>query len=192
MQLKPYMRENVLCMPVVLISTVSKDGILNAAPWGNVTPILRPLDEIMIASWIKRDTLDNIRDTGEFVVNVVPSSMIEEVMVCSKNFPPETDEFCEAKLKPKKSHCVSPPGIEGCISWIECSLKEEIKRDKYSIVIGKIEHLEADDAYFDESGNMDYEKAKPLCMMCGDDEISYVRPVCAGRTAKYSEMFTGR
>ncbi|HPJ30159.1 MAG TPA: hypothetical protein PLZ42_02070 [Methanothrix sp.] len=35
-------------------------------------PILRPADEISMASWTKRDTLDNIRETGEFVVNVPP------------------------------------------------------------------------------------------------------------------------
>ena len=84
MMLKPFERENVLSMPVVLVSTVSENGTANAAPWGNVTPILRPLDEIIIASALKRDTLDNIRATGEFVVNVPPASMVDEVMICSR------------------------------------------------------------------------------------------------------------
>jgi len=82
----------VLPLPVVLISTVSQEGVRNAAPWSNVTPILRPFDEIMIASWIKRDTLNNIRQTGEFVVNVPPAGMEEQVIICSKNYPPEVDE----------------------------------------------------------------------------------------------------
>ena len=54
-------------MPVVLISTINRRGIRNIAPYANVMPILRPWDLIAIASWIKRDTLDNIRETKEFV-----------------------------------------------------------------------------------------------------------------------------
>ena len=101
--LKPNMRSQVLPMPVVLISTISEDGIRNAAPWGCVMPILRPLDEILIASWLKRDTLENIRNTGEFVVNVPRSEMAKEVEICAKNFPPEIDEFVEAvEISPKK------------------------------------------------------------------------------------------
>ena len=37
-------------LPVVLISTISKGGVHNAAPWSCVTPILRPLDEVLIAT----------------------------------------------------------------------------------------------------------------------------------------------
>ncbi len=61
MILKPHQREQVL--PVVLISTISQNGIRNAAPWSNLMPILRPFDEIIMVSWIKRDTLNNIRQT---------------------------------------------------------------------------------------------------------------------------------
>jgi len=190
MMLKPFERENVLSMPVVLISTVSGDGVANAAPWGNVTPILRPLDEIVIASALKRDTLDNIRETGEFVVNVPPASMIDEVMICSRQYPAGVDEFAEAGFSKKPSSSVAPPGIGGCIAWIECKLKEEIQRDKYSLVIGKVTALEVDEDFVTEDGDLDYEKAEPLCMLCGGSEIHYTKPVRAGRTAKYSEMFS--
>ncbi|WP_235619491.1 flavin reductase family protein [Methanothrix thermoacetophila] len=81
MILQPNQRENVLPLPVVLISTVSKDGIRNVAPWSNFTPILRPLDEVLLASWIKRDTLENIRQTGEFVVNVPRVGMEDAVII---------------------------------------------------------------------------------------------------------------
>ena len=122
MILKPSMRGQVLPMPVVLISTVSKEGVRNAAPWGCIMPILRPLDEIAIASWLKRDTLDNIRETGEFVVNVPTLEMAEEVEICARSFPPEVDEFEEAGLSPHPSTKVAPPGIAGCVAWMECEL----------------------------------------------------------------------
>lgn len=103
MILEPNKREQVIPMPVVLISTVSKEGVRNIAPYANVMPILRPWDMIAIASWIKRDTLDNIRETKEFVINVPSADLIDEVMICSRNYPKEVDEFEEAKLKGRQS-----------------------------------------------------------------------------------------
>lgn len=103
-------------LPVVLISTVSEGGILNAAPWSCVTPVLRPLDEVLIASWLKRDTLDNIRQTGEFVINVPRAGMEEAVMICARSYTPETDEFQEAGLLARRSSAVKPPGIEECLA----------------------------------------------------------------------------
>jgi len=113
MILKPNQRSQIMPLPVVLISTISKDGVHNAAPWSCVTPILRPLDEVLIASWLKRDTLENIRQTGEFVINVPPAGMEEAVMICARNFPPEIDEFEEAGLAARPSTKVKSPGIEG-------------------------------------------------------------------------------
>jgi len=186
MILDPCRRSQVLPLPVVLISTISKEGVRNAAPWGCVTPILRPLDEILIVSWIKRDTLDNIRQTGEFVVNVPSIDMVEEVTTCAKPFPPQVDEFDEAKLIPRPSTKVKPPGIEGCLSWMECTLSEEILREKFSLIIGKVVHLEVDDRFFNEMGEMDLEKAKPMCMIV---EQRYTYPMDSKLSQKYSEMF---
>ncbi len=175
--------------PVVLISTVSKNGVRNVAPWSNITPILRPFDEIVLASWIKRDTLDNIRETGEFVVNIPPVELAEAVMICSRDYPPEVDEFLEAGLTPRQSNQVQAPGITGCLAWAECKMMEEIARERYSLVIARVVHLEANDGCFNENGEMDYERARPLAVMLGDKGMWFTSPVFAGRFANYSEMF---
>jgi len=119
MILKPNQRSQIMPLPVVLISTISRGGVCNAAPWSCVTPVLRPLDEILIASWLVRDTLENIRQTGEFVINVPPSGMEEAVMICARNFSPEVDEFEMAGLQARPSARVKPPGIEGCLARAE-------------------------------------------------------------------------
>lgn len=162
MILEPEKRNQVLPLPVVLISTVSKQGIRNAAPWSCIMPILRPLDLMILASWLGRDTLDNIRQTGEFVVNVPTVDMLEEVIVCARNYPPEVDEFEMAKLEAKASSKVKAPGINGCLAWMECTLEEEILRDQYALIIGKVVHLEADDRFFNERGEMNPNLARPL------------------------------
>jgi flavin reductase (DIM6/NTAB) family NADH-FMN oxidoreductase RutF len=190
MILKPNQRGQIMPLPVVLISTISKDGVHNAAPWSCVTPVLRPLDEVLIASWLKRDTLENIRQTGEFVINVPPAGMEEAVMICAKNFPPEVDELEKAGLQPRLSRKVRAPGIEGCLAWAECVVEEEIARDKFVLIIGKVVHLEADDRFFSEAEGMDYERAKPLCSMGGPNGMQFVRPVSTGKGDKYASMLS--
>ncbi|MDD4161860.1 MAG: flavin reductase family protein [Methanothrix sp.] len=190
MILKPNQRGQIMPLPVVLISTISKGGVHNAAPWSCVTPILRPLDEVLIASWLQRDTLENIRQTGEFVINVPPAGMEEAVMVCAKSFPPEVDELEKAGLAPRPSRKVKAPGIEGCLAWAECALEEEIARDKFVLIIGKVVHLEADDRFFSEAEGMDYERAMPLCSMGGPNGMQFVRPVSTGKGDKYASMLS--
>lgn len=192
MILEPRKREHILPLPVVLISTVSGEGVRNVAPWSNITPILRPLDEIILASWVKRDTLANIRATGDFVVNVPAIGMIEKVMVCARNYPPEVDEFVEAGLNPRRSVKVKSPGVQGCLAWAECTLVEEIERKNYSLIIGKVAHLEVEEPFFNEDGEMDCELARPLSAILGERGMWFTRPVYAGRYAEYAEMFGGR
>jgi len=189
MILKPNQRENILPLPVVLITTVSKDGVRNAAPWSNFTPVLRPLEEVALASWIKRDTLENIRQTGEFVVNIPPVGMEDAVMICARNYPPEVDEFLEAGLKARPSAKVKAPGIENCLAWAECVLEEELVREKFVLIIGKVVHLEVDEQSFNADGSMNFQRAKPLSAMLGKDGMSFTYPAFSGRYAEYREMF---
>ena len=190
--LSPNKREHFLPMPVVLISTADKEGNRNIAPYANVMPILRPLDLIAIASWLRRDTLDNIRDTKEFVINVPSADLVDEVMICSRNYPDDVDEFTEANLRAKVSQKVTAPSIEGCIAWMECVLDREVaKEGKYSIIIGKVVHLEVDDEYLAENGDMDFERARPLSVMIGETGMYYTVPVGTGDYREYAEMFTG-
>lgn len=189
MILKPSQREQILPLPVVLISTVSAEGVRNVAPWSNLTPILRPLEEVVLASWIKRDTLENIRQTGEFVVNVPPVGMEDAVMVSARNYPPEVDEFQEAGLLPHQSSKVRAPGVDGCLAWAECTMEEEIAREKFVLVIGKVVHLEADDRFFNSEGEMDFEKARPLGAILGHKGLHFTYPSFSGRHADYREMF---
>ncbi|HIH69341.1 flavin reductase family protein [Methermicoccus shengliensis] len=190
MELKPNKREITIPMPLVLISTLSKNGVRNVAPYSNVMPILRPWDLIAIFSWIKRDTLNNIRDTKEFVISVPTADMVNETMVTSKNYSPTVDEFEMANLKPYPSKIVKPPGVAGCIAWMECVLEKEIlEENKYSIIIGKIVRLEINDEYVNKNGDLDFEKAKPAVMICGNRGMYFTFPKWTGEFREYSEMF---
>jgi flavin reductase (DIM6/NTAB) family NADH-FMN oxidoreductase RutF len=142
----------------------------------------------LLASCLRRDTLENIRQTGEFVINVPASGMEEAVMICARNYPPEIDEFEMADLEPRPSIRVKPPGIEGSLARAECVLEEEMAREKFVLIIGKVVHLEVDDRFWSEAEGMDFERAKPLCSMGGEKGIQFAYPVSTGRGAKYAAM----
>ncbi|MEA3283233.1 MAG: flavin reductase family protein [Euryarchaeota archaeon] len=188
--LRPNKREQFLPLHVVLISTVDKEGNRNISPYANMMSILRSLDSVAIASWLRRDALDNIRDSKEFVINVPSAGLVDEVMICSRNCPNDVDEFAEANLSVKALHNVTAPSIEGCITWMECMPDREVTEEgKYPITIGKVVHLKVGDRYLAENKDMDFERARPLSVMLGETGMYYTVPAGTGDYREYAEMF---
>ncbi len=99
MELKPQMFKKMLPLPVTVITTVDGEGRVNAAPYGCVMPILRPLDLIAVASALPRDTLRNIRETRQFVVNVIGRPRFKEAIQTARPYPPGVNELDEAGLE---------------------------------------------------------------------------------------------
>jgi len=153
MMLEPHDFKRLLPLPLTLITTIDADGRANAAPYGCVMPILRPLDLIAIASALPRDTLRNIRQTQEFVVNVVVPASFRKAMLCAKAYPPGVNELEEVGLGSVPARKVKPPRVKESFGWIEAKLEEEILRDSYSLIIGKVVCAEINEAYISE-GNL--------------------------------------
>jgi flavin reductase (DIM6/NTAB) family NADH-FMN oxidoreductase RutF len=153
MMLEPHDFKRLLPLPLTLITTIDADGRANAAPYGCVMPILRPLDLIAIASALPRDTLRNIRQTQEFVVNVVVPASFRKAMLCAKAYPPGVNELEEVGLGSVPARKVKPPRVKESLGWIEAKLEEEILRDSYSLIIGKVVCAEINEAYISE-GNL--------------------------------------
>lgn len=152
-------------LPVAFISTISSDGIRNIAPYSCIMPVLRPLDLICLASARRRDTLVNIRETRQFVVNLAGVALADKVVPTAKFTPPEVDEFKEADLDEKPSVLIRPPGIAGCYAWMECELFNLYEEQDYILVMGKVLRLEVDASYLTSDGDLDSSKADPLMMI---------------------------
>ena len=151
---------------VVLISTVDKDGKSNAAPFSFVTPVSSDPPLVLYASNPKRHTLDNTRDTGEFVLNLVPEGILERLWTCSKAFPKGVSEIEKAGLTERKSKKVKAPSIEECIAWIECTLEFEKEAGDHTLVVGRVVHAECKDEFMAKN-EFDVTKAKPLMHIRG-------------------------
>ncbi|ADL12324.1 flavin reductase family protein [Acetohalobium arabaticum] len=150
MELEPDELQEVLPLPMTVITTTNSEGIDNAAPYGCVMPILRPLNLVALASALPRDTLANIRETEEFVINVMGKPGYQESMKCSKDFPKEVNELTEVGLETTSSLEVTPPRIKKAIGWIEARLEREVEGDDYVIVLGEAVSVEVNDEYLEE------------------------------------------
>jgi flavin reductase (DIM6/NTAB) family NADH-FMN oxidoreductase RutF len=184
--LKPFLREGVMPLPVTFISTLSTDGIRNIAPWSCIMPILRPLDLICAASAHKRDTLKNVRDTGEFVVNLSGVQLVDKVIPTARPLPPEVDEFVVAGIDEKPSVLIKAPGMAGCYAWMECKLHRLFEEENYALIVGQVVRLEISDEVLASGGKLDLTKAKPLMMTGLGNGMNF----CTLQDMKHFEAFS--
>lgn len=186
---KPHMREGFMPLPVAFISSISGGGVRNIAPYSCIMPILRPLDLICLASATRRDTLANIRETREFVVNMVGTDFSDKVIPTAKHSPPEADEFLLAGLDEKPSETVRAPGIAGSYAWMECELYEEYTEPNYVLIVGQVLRLEVDDRVLTPDGTLDIEKARPLMMTGSKKGMHFCTVAETGRFEPFGAMF---
>ncbi|MGC9158828.1 MAG: flavin reductase family protein [Terracidiphilus sp.] len=122
--------------PIALVSTISRDGVANLAPFsffcgvGSAPPTvlfcpaLRLSDEP--GKGEKKDTLRNVEETGEFVINVVSEAIAGAANVASTEAAPEVDEFPLAGLTPVPSQVVRPFRVAESPAQMECRLLQVI------------------------------------------------------------------
>ena len=113
----------VVPRPIAWVSTIDKEGIHNLAPFSNfnaicITPPLLGFSMGLRARDVKealgtatKDTLRNIRETGEFVVNVVTFPLVEQMNLTSGDYDASVNEFEVAKLTMRPSLHVRPPHV---------------------------------------------------------------------------------
>ncbi|RJR21678.1 MAG: flavin reductase family protein [Desulfobacteraceae bacterium] len=190
MILKTFMREGIMPLSVALISTLSKDGgVRNIAPYSCIMPILRPLDLICIASATRRDTLINIRETKEFVVNMVGVDFSDKIVPTAKVAPPEVDEFEVAGLGEKRSETIRAPGIAGSYAWMECTLFKEYAEPDFVLILGKVLRLEVADEVLNAAGELNVAKAQPLMMIGSKKGMHFCTLKDIGMFYSFGSMF---
>ncbi len=157
--------------PVVLISTIDGNGKVNAAPFSFVMPVSLDPPLLAFASAHDRDTLDNIRETGEFVVNIPSRGILKNLWICAKKFPKGINEIERSGLTEKPSERVKPPRIMECVAWFECKLVNESDAGDHVILLGEVLAAEAIDGIINEKGNLDI-RSVDIPMHLGGSEFA--------------------
>ncbi|HNE27699.1 MAG TPA: flavin reductase family protein, partial [Saprospiraceae bacterium] len=100
--------------PIAFASTISTDGVPNLAPYSffnafsSNPPILIFSSNRRVSNNTTKDTLKNVQDTGEVVINVVSHRIVRQAALTSVEYGPEVNEFEKAGLSPLPSEMVRP------------------------------------------------------------------------------------
>lgn len=98
----------VIPRPIGWISTISATGRRNVAPYSFFNLVGSDPPYVAFGSTGAKDTLANLREVPEFVVNVVSMHVLEKMNLTAADFPPDEDEFRWAELTPQPSAKVRP------------------------------------------------------------------------------------
>jgi len=190
--------------PIAWVSTTSKEGINNLAPFSFFTvasshpPVLcfSPAFKAETVNGevrlVPKDTLRNIQDTGEFVVNVVSRPLAEKMVQTSGDYPPDVSEFEKSGVTPAPSQVVRPPRVAESLVNFECTLFELVEIAKLpgsgTLILGEIQCMHFADGLY-EDGHIDIEMLQPVGRLAGaeyctvSERFEIERPVIA-KTAK--------
>lgn len=114
--------------PVALVSTVDKDGVRNVAPFsffsgvGSNPPTVLFCPALRSSGDHRKDTLRNVEQTGEFVINIVSDSIAAAANATAADVGPEVDEFLLAGLTAIPSEAVRAPRVAESPAQFECKL----------------------------------------------------------------------
>lgn len=160
----------------VLASTVDSKGRVNAAPFSFAMPISMEPPLLALGLNPENDTIANIKETKEFVVNIPPAEILEKVLNCSEHFPRGVSELEKTGLTTLKSNKVKPPRVKECLAWFECKLEFLKEAGDHMLVVGRVVDAEVKDGYLKKDGNLDTEKAQVL-MHVGGKEFSVPKKI---------------
>ena len=159
--------------PTVVITTVSKRDIPNAAPFSFNSPISFDPPLFGFASNPTHDTWRNIKENGEFVVNLVGESFGPLMHILEQDWPYEVSEIEKAGLSSEKAHNVRPPRIKEAYAWLECKMETHIELGDHIWIVGRVLEAEVKDESHQKV--LDVEKIKPLNHIWGKYFVNEMR-----------------
>lgn len=145
--------------PIAWVSTRSKGGVDNLAPFSffncfgvdppmvGFAPGYKSVEETDAGLIrVPKDSMRNIQDTGEFVVNVVSLALAERMNTTSAAFESDVSEFDQAQLTRVESKFVTPPAVQESLVNLECRLIQLFQHGNNNLVIGEVLGIRVDDS----------------------------------------------
>lgn len=136
----------VVPRPIAWVSTLSSDGARNVAPHSYFNAVSSKPPVLHFTSTGEKDTLRNVRATGEFVINIVSAGIAEQMNLTAANFPPEEDEFAWANLGQAPSKTVACPRVERAAAAFECRVNRIVSIGDGHMVFGDVHNIVVDES----------------------------------------------
>lgn len=134
----PLVTSTVVPRPLAWVSTVAADGTRNLAPHSFFTVASQDPPILQFTSVGEKDTLRNIRETGEFVICLVSKELAHQANLSSAAFPPGVDEFEEAGVTAEPSATVTPARVGESPVALECKLHQIIPVGNSFLILGEL------------------------------------------------------
>jgi flavin reductase (DIM6/NTAB) family NADH-FMN oxidoreductase RutF len=150
--------------PIALVSTVDSRGVANLAPFSFFTGVGSVPPTVLFCPTLRsvggpeadqrKDTLRNVEDTGEFVVNVVSDAIAAGANAAAAEVAPEVDEFQLAHLTPVPSEVVRPSRVAESPAQMECRLMQVVYTSHLPgsgvVVLGEVVRFHVREDLFDD------------------------------------------
>lgn len=180
---RPPFKSCVVPRPIGWISTISRDGVANLAPYSQFTNLTFDPPYVVVSinqtmDGQRKDTTVNIETTGEFVYNIVPYALKDAMNITAAAFPADVDEFEQAGLTKGECRLVKAPRVLESPISLECTYVQTIRLPGQSkvgstdVIIGKVVGVHIDDSVLMEDGKIDVLKIRPLARMGYSDYTS--------------------
>ena len=160
--------------PIAFVSTCSPNGNNNLAPFSSFNYLGEDPPVIVLGLQIRddgalKDTTYNIRENGEFVINFVDESLVEQQNICAIDFPPEIDEAEIAGISLEPSVAIQPKRIKHSPVAMECRRLVALELGpKRVICIGEVIWIHARDGLIDpETFYVNEELYRPIGRIYG-------------------------
>lgn len=158
-------------VPAVMVSCADKEGranVMTAAWAGTICS-----DPVMVSVSIRKERYSHqiTKDTKEFVINLTTASLAKATDYVGVRSGRDIDKFAlegDLKLTKQPSKCVKAPSILESPVCLECKVKDIIELGTHDMFIGEVVCTSVDDAYLDENGRLDLQKADLIAYSHGE------------------------
>lgn len=165
--------------PIGWISSVDGQGRVNLAPYSFFNAFSTSPPIVGFSSEGAKDSVSFVRETGEFVCNLVGFDMRDAMNATSAPLPRGESEFAHAGLEAEPSRLVRPPRVKGVPAALECRLTEIVTLKTAAgealerfLVLGEVVGVHIDERYL-RNGRFDTAAARPIAR-CGYADYAVV------------------
>lgn len=158
----------VVPRPIAWVSSIAADGTVNLAPHSFFTVAAIDPPIVQFTSVGRKDSLNNVEATREFVVALTPERLFEQVNATGTDFPSHIDEFEAVGLTREPSQRVRPPRVAESPVALECVLHATVGLGSCTVVFGRVVLASIDSDVLDGDHPV-FEKLAPLSRL-GRDE----------------------
>ncbi len=173
-----WMISTILPRPIAWVSTIDKNGVTNLAPFSFFQGVTSAPPTLMIVPVNNRDgtpkdTVRNLGEVPEFVVNLVPFSLTAQMNSTGAPLPPGQSEFTHFNIASTPSEKIRPPRVTAAPAAYECTVDRIVQigegPNAANVIFGRIHHLHIADHTLSPEGYPDPAKLDLIARLGGDN-----------------------